>query len=148
MATMETPSRHRSQRSHGLLALVAPLALLALLAACSATEKEFERAERTKDPSVVERSIRVGMTAAEVEKALGRPSFVTPDDERHDEWTYHRYARAVETAPDGSCRILAFASVEAQRASRKRVSVIVTFGPDGKVYEISHRTRVVDYPVD
>jgi hypothetical protein len=121
--------------------------LILSLAACEAN-RDFERAERGQDPGVVEKVIRHGMSSQELEQALGKPSFVTEDDEHHVEWTYHKYARGIEVAPDGSYKILAFKNADAVKKSRKRISIVVTLDSEKKVYEVSHRTRIVDYPVD
>jgi hypothetical protein len=123
------------------------LSILVALSAC-ATDTEFQLAARNLDKRVAEKTICPGMSASEVKRVMGEPTYESADADHCESWTYDACARDIEIEEDGRYRILAYTQFEVSRPCRRKITVIVKFDDVERVAEISHISRVFDYPVD
>ena len=79
----------------------APVLVLAglILTGCGAQRhaEDVRAAEETNRVTVgiVQREIRMGMSAAEVAEVLGSPNIVTTDDQRNETWIYDKISSDV-----------------------------------------------------
>jgi outer membrane protein assembly factor BamE (lipoprotein component of BamABCDE complex) len=130
--------------------------LSVIVSACSATRHSADvRASQDGDRltvGIVQREIRLGMSAAEVALVLGSPNIVTSDKDRQESWIYDRISTDVAySRSDGSIVGLIFGSsgggagvgsvsTGASSTSQRTLTVVVRFDRDSAVRNFSYHT--------
>lgn len=92
----------------------------------------------------VQKEIRVGMSGAEVAKALGSPNIVSTDEERREVWIYDKIATdRARSSTSGGINILILnfdSSASASSTSQRTLTVIIKFDKGGKVRDFAYHT--------
>lgn len=91
----------------------------------------------------VQKNICEGMAQSDVACALGSPNIVTKDKEGKEAWIYDKIA--TEVRKSGSSGLILFCQTGADYVSRANVSqktltVIIKFGPDNCVENVSYHS--------
>lgn len=124
------------------------VAVIFALLGCVARPIDPETGVPHAPSGTVAREIRRGMTIEEVEESLGEPTSAAHDQGHHDVWTYDSYAQDYHVGKSGALTLYAFTDRAAKLKSTKRVTIVVTFDSEKRVRDISHFTRIVEYPRD
>ena len=91
----------------------------------------------------VQREIKVGISGADVIKALGSPNVITTDDQRREVWAYDKISSTrIRSGSSGHASILIIggsdlASVETTR--QKTLTIIIKFDEEKKVRDFAYR---------
>jgi outer membrane protein assembly factor BamE (lipoprotein component of BamABCDE complex) len=89
----------------------------------------------------VQRSVRVGMSDAEVAEQLGSPNIVSTDDEGRNVWIYDRVTTSVRaTAASGPLTLLVGGGAAAAERSNSTLTIIVKFDKAGKVRDLAYHS--------
>ena len=136
--------------------LLLVLAALALLGACAARPtSQFPAQARPSGaqssgqaagnpaPTLEQRAVRVGMSAAEIAETLGSPNSVVTDALKRDTWTYDRvWTDAAYSATDSRGKLLMLDPPQgaATGAAQTAITVIVMFDEVGKVRDFAYHT--------
>jgi outer membrane protein assembly factor BamE (lipoprotein component of BamABCDE complex) len=127
----------------------------ALMAGCTASQHAQEvRAEDTDrlTVGVVQREIRIGMSAAEVAEVLGSPNIVTTDEERRETWIYDKISSEVTYSRSGGAIVgLLFSSsggglgagsrsAGATSTSQRTLTVVIRYDENNMVRDFSYHT--------
>jgi outer membrane protein assembly factor BamE (lipoprotein component of BamABCDE complex) len=96
----------------------------------------------------VQRTIKVGMTSAQVIEALGSPNVVTTDEERREVWIYDKIATNVtysqSEGQSGLFLILAgvggSGSSGSTSTSQRTLTVVIKFDKDNKVRDFAYHS--------
>jgi outer membrane protein assembly factor BamE (lipoprotein component of BamABCDE complex) len=127
----------------------------ALLAGCTASQHVQEvRAEDTDRLTVgiVQREIRIGMSAAQVAEVLGSPNIVTTDEERRETWIYDKISSEVTySRSEGAIVGLLFSSsggglgagsksAGATATSQRTLTVVIRYDENNMVRDFSYHT--------
>ena len=125
--------------------LLASAGIIILVAGCVIVPPEgkgmYPEGERLT-VGTVQRKISVGMSGAQVIKALGSPNIVTTDEQRREVWTYDRIStERVYTQHTGYLTLILVGS--AGRAGRSATSqqtltIIIKFDEEGKVRDFAY----------
>ena len=86
----------------GLLAIAAILPLTGCMSAHQHYRQTHGAQERKMTVGIVQKEIRMGMSAAEVAGVLGSPNIVTTDGERREVWVYDKISTDVTYSRDGA----------------------------------------------
>jgi len=133
---------------HGV---VFPLLVLALSAGCMSAAQHQQSLPSTQEREttlgVVQKEIRIGMSAADVAAALGSPNIVTRDSAGKETWIYDKIATeaSYSKSSGGTGLILALIggySKEAGAASstQKTLTVIIKFNSNNAVESFSYHS--------
>lgn len=89
----------------------------------------------------VQRSVRVGMTDAQVAEALGSPNIVSTDEEGRNVWIYDRVTTSVRaTAASGPLTLLVGGGAAAAERSNSTLTIIVKFDKQNKVRDLAYHS--------
>ena len=124
------------------------LLLLLLLSSCIAAPQHREAVKDTSGDRVtvgsVQREIKLGMSGADVAKALGSPNIVSTDDERREVWIYDKFSTdttASRSSSFGSLIILGTSSDSGSSSTTQRtLTVIIKFDKEKKVRDFAYHT--------
>ena len=134
----------------------ATVAILATVftAGCSATHHAADvRAADEADRitvGTVQKEVYIGMSAANVARALGSPNIVTSDDQRQETWIYDKVSSEVTySRSNGTLVGLIFGgsgggagvgttSAGATATSQRTLTVIIKFNGDNRVRDFSY----------
>ncbi|RLS87955.1 MAG: outer membrane protein assembly factor BamE [Planctomycetota bacterium] len=115
---------------------------LVLLTSCTITAPELPTdrdGKQTLTVGVVQKSIRKGMSGAEVAETLGSPNMVTSGPNGSEVWVYDRTFSQVEASAAGGWT---FASQDAgvgiRRSTQSTLTVVVKFDADKKVGDVAY----------
>lgn len=93
---------------------------------------------------VVQKSIRKGMSSAEVVEVLGSPNMVTQDEDSNEVWVYDKMSTEVRSSgsQSGVWFIIAAGSESSSSASRsqKTLTIVIKFNSRQKVNKFSYRS--------
>jgi outer membrane protein assembly factor BamE (lipoprotein component of BamABCDE complex) len=132
------------RRSSVLLILCAGLSLGGCMSAQS--HKAAVNDDQTDKLTVgtVQRSIRTGMSGAEVASVLGSPNVVTTDEQRREVWIYDKISTesAYSTSDAYGTLLILGASQQSGAVSttQKTLTVIVKFDEDKKVRDFAYHS--------
>lgn len=115
------------------------------LAACASPSEVAKGDEKqTMTVGVAQRSIKVGMSGAEVATAMGSPNIVSTDETGCEVWIYDRISSSVQSSNVGGYFTLIFAGVSggssASVSSQSSLTVIVKFDKQGKVRDLAYHS--------
>jgi outer membrane protein assembly factor BamE (lipoprotein component of BamABCDE complex) len=93
---------------------------------------------------VAQRSIKVGMSGAEVATAMGSPNIVSTDETGCEVWIYDRISSTVQSSNVGGYFTLIFVGASggssAAVSSQSSLTVIVKFDKQGKVRDLAYHS--------
>jgi outer membrane protein assembly factor BamE (lipoprotein component of BamABCDE complex) len=131
-----------------------PLVAAALIAGCGAQyhARDVRAADQEDRLTVgtVQKTIRVGMSAADVAQVLGSPNIVTTDQERLETWIYDKissdvtYSRSEGTivgmivGNSAAGAGIGTASAGATSTSQRTLTVIIRFDAEDRVRDFSY----------
>lgn len=138
-------------------------ALLSLMACSTSTQQHLDNVRNQADDRItvgkVQRTIRMGMTNAEVVESLGSPNMVSTDEKRQEVWVYDKIStetvRSTSSAgggigalflgiPSGNFGVGGQAGLQGSRSagamatSQRTLTVIVKFNKAGRVHDIAY----------
>ena len=124
------------------------IVLTLLLSACMTAPQHREAVQATSGDRVtvgnVQREIKIGMSGADVAKALGSPNIVTTDDERREVWIYDKFSTDTTVSANsgyGTLIILGTSSVSGSSSTTQRtLTVIIKFDKEKKVRDFAYHT--------
>ena len=125
------------------------IAFLILVAACSAERHGDDVAAANADGNkltvgTVQKSIKVGMSGAEVAGVLGSPNIVTTDEMRREVWVYDKIgtSSAYSTSSGGvNILVLGFVSNSGAASTTQRtLTVIIKYDEQGKVRDFAYHS--------
>ena len=88
----------------------------------------------------VQRTVKIGMSSAEVVEALGSPNMVTTDADRTQVWVYDKMATNVAQQGTGVWYIVGVAKSDARSTSQSTITVIVKFDQEDKVRDFAYHS--------
>lgn len=89
----------------------------------------------------VQRSIKVGMSDAEVAENLGSPNIVSTDDEGRNVWIYDRVTSSVRaTSASGPLTLVVGGGAAAAERSQSTLTIIVKFDKQNKVRDLAYHS--------
>lgn len=89
----------------------------------------------------VQRSVKVGMTDAQVAEALGSPNIVSTDEEGRNVWIYDRVTTSVRaTTANGPLTLFVGGAAGAAERSQTTLTIIVKFDKAGKVRDLAYHS--------
>ena len=100
----------------------------------------------------VQKEIQIGMSAANVARALGSPNIVTTDDERQETWIYDKISSEVTYARSSGTIVgmifgssaagagVGTVSAGASATSQRTLTVIIYFDGNNSVRDFSYHT--------
>lgn len=89
----------------------------------------------------VQRSIKVGMTDAQVAENLGSPNIVSTDEEGRDVWIYDRVTTSVRaTSASGPLTLVVGGAAGAAERTQSTLTIIVKFDKAGKVRDLAYHS--------
>lgn len=93
---------------------------------------------------VVQKSIRKGMSSAEVVEVLGSPNMVTQDEDRNEVWVYDKMSTEVRRSGQSAGVWLIIAggsqSSSAASSSQKTLTIVIKFNSRNQVDKFSYRS--------
>lgn len=111
-----------------------------LFITCATTSSQPKEEELTV--GIVQREIRIGMSAAEVAEELGSPNIVTTDEERREVWIYDKISSEVsyqERAGYGTLILIGTSSSSGSKeTSQKTLTIIIKFNEENKVRDFAY----------
>ena len=127
---------------------IAILFIVLLLSACMMAPQHREAVQDTSGDRVtvgsVQREIKLGMSGADVAKALGSPNIVTTDDERREVWIYDKFSTDTTVSGSsgyGTLIILGTSSSSGSSSTTQRtLTVIIKFDKENKVRDFAYHT--------
>jgi outer membrane protein assembly factor BamE (lipoprotein component of BamABCDE complex) len=127
-----------------------------LIAGCSATHHAADVREADDIDRItvgtVQKEIRLGMSAADVARALGSPNIVTTDDQRRETWIYDKissdvsYSRSSGTVvglifgSSGGGAGVGSTSAGSTSRSQRTLTVIINFNGSSEVRDFSYHS--------
>lgn len=130
--------------------LIRPIMLMIILFSfgCSADRHAQDVNAATSDTKVtvgtVQKSIKVGMSGAEVVEVLGSPNIVTTDEQRREVWVYDKISTtsAYSTNSGGvNLLVLSFsANTGAASTTQRTLTVIIKYDNSGKVRDFAYHS--------
>lgn len=125
-------------------ALLLSTAVLTFVGCTSPSEVAKDDEKATMTVGVAQRSIKVGMSGAEVAQAMGSPNIVSTDEQGCEVWIYDRISSTVQSSNAGGYFTLIFAGVSgsssASKSSQSTLTVIVKFDKQGKVRDLAYHS--------
>jgi outer membrane protein assembly factor BamE (lipoprotein component of BamABCDE complex) len=89
----------------------------------------------------VQRSVKVGMTDAQVAEALGSPNIVSTDEEGRNVWIYDRVTTSVRaTTANGPLTLFVGGSAGAAERTQTTLTIIVKYDKAGKVRDLAYHS--------
>jgi outer membrane protein assembly factor BamE (lipoprotein component of BamABCDE complex) len=124
------------------------LLLVVVLSGCMTAPQHREAVQDTSGDRVtvgsVQREIKLGMSGADVAKALGSPNIVTTDDERREVWIYDKFSTDTTVSGSsgyGTLIILGTSSTSGSSSTTQRtLTVIIKFDKEKKVRDFAYHT--------
>ena len=124
------------------------LLLVVVLSGCMTAPQHREAVQDTGGDRVtvgnVQREIKIGMSGADVARALGSPNIVTTDDERREVWIYDKFSTDTTVSANsgyGTLIILGTSSVSGSSSTTQRtLTVIIKFDKEKKVRDFAYHT--------
>ncbi len=124
------------------------LLLVVVLSGCMTAPQHREAVQDTSGDRVtvgsVQREIKLGMSGADVAKALGSPNIVTTDDERREVWIYDKFSTDTTVSGSsgyGTLIILGTSSSSGSSSTTQRtLTVIIKFDKEKKVRDFAYHT--------
>ena len=111
-----------------------------ILTTCATTSSQPKEEELTV--GIVQREIRIGMSAAEVAEEIGSPNIVTTDEERREVWIYDKISSEVSYQERGGYGTLILigtsSSSGSKETSQKTLTIIIKFDEDNKVRDFAY----------
>ena len=111
-----------------------------LFTTCASTSNQPKEEELTV--GIVQREIKIGMSAAEVAEELGSPNIVTTDEERREVWLYDKISSEVsyeERSGYGTLILIGWSgSSGSKETSQKTLTIIIKFDEDNKVRDFAY----------
>ena len=93
---------------------------------------------------IVQKSIKRGMSSAEVIKVLGSPNMVTQDEDSNEVWIYDKHSTEIKSSNQRKGVWLLVVSTNegssSHNSSQKNLTIIIKFNSDNKVKEFSYRS--------
>lgn len=123
-----------------LVVICAALALSACAGAAARRDAASDQQAAGPTPATLQRSIRVGMSAAAVAETLGSPNTIVTDQQKHEVWTYDEvWAQAAYSASDSNGKILVLDPAQGAGAQAPTaLTVIVKFDDAYKVSDFAY----------
>ena len=124
------------------------LLLSLLMSGCMTAPQHREAVQDNSSDRVtvgsVQREIKIGMSGADVAKALGSPNIVTTDDERREVWIYDKFSTDTTVSGSsgyGTLIILGTSSSSgASSTTQRTLTVIIKFDKEKKVRDFAYHT--------
>ena len=124
------------------------LLLVLLMSSCMTAPQHREAVQDNSSDRVtvgsVQREIKIGMSGADVAKALGSPNIVTTDDERREVWIYDKFSTDTTVSGSsgyGTLIILGTSSSSgASSTTQRTLTVIIKFDKEKKVRDFAYHT--------
>jgi outer membrane protein assembly factor BamE (lipoprotein component of BamABCDE complex) len=89
----------------------------------------------------VQRSVKVGMTDAQVAEALGSPNIVSTDEEGRNVWIYDRVTTSVRaTTANGPLTLFVGGAAGAAERTQTTLTIIVKYDKAGKVRDLAYHS--------
>ena len=92
---------------------------------------------------IVQKSIKRGMSSAEVIKVLGSPNMVTQDEDSNEVWIYDKHSTEIKSSNQRKGVWLLVVSTNegssSHNSSQKNLTIIIKFNSDNKVKKFSYR---------
>ena len=88
----------------------------------------------------VQKSIKKGMSGAEVAAVMGSPNIVTTDSQMRETWIYDKISSQVSRSENSGTLILISGSSGAASRSQRTLTVIIKFDEEAKVREFAYHT--------
>ena len=121
-----------------------------LMGGCQSAAEHAASVQAGMDPTgrltlgAVQREIRVGMSGADVTRALGAPNMVTTDDKRREVWVYDRIGTDyVHSSSAGGASILLLgveSSAGAASTTQRTLTVVIYYDEAGRVRDFAYRS--------
>ena len=133
-------------RYNGILKFTGLLSISLLMLGCSNTQPQPSTVGNQGKTTlgVVQKSIRKGMTSAEVVEVLGSPNMVTQDENSNEVWVYDKMSTEVRRSDQSSgvWLILASGSQSSAEASssQKTLTIVIKFNSRNRVDKFSYRS--------
>jgi outer membrane protein assembly factor BamE (lipoprotein component of BamABCDE complex) len=93
---------------------------------------------------IVQKSIKRGMSSAEVIKVLGSPNMVTQDEDSNEVWIYDKHSTEIKSSNQRKGVWLLVVSTNegssSHNSSQKNLTIIIKFNSDNKVKKFSYRS--------
>jgi len=124
-----------------LLALLAALALAGCLNPQDVHDS-VDGEDRSKlSVGAVQRSVKVGMTDAQVAESLGSPNIISTDEEGRNVWIYDRVRTSVRaTTAQGPLTLFVGGAAGAAERTQSTLTIIVKFDKAGKVRDLAYHS--------
>ena len=123
-----------------LLAMIMIMPLI--FTTCVSTSNQPKEEELTV--GIVQREIRIGMSAAEVAEEIGSPNIVTTDEERREVWIYDKISSEVSYQERGGYGTLILigtsSSSGSKETSQKTLTIIIKFDEENKVRDFAYHS--------
>ena len=124
------------------------LLLVVVLSGCMTAPQHREAVQDTGGDRVtvgnVQREIKIGMSGADVAKALGSPNIVTTDDERREVWIYDKFSTDTTVSGSSSYGTLIILGTSSNSGSssttQRTLTVIIKFDKEKKVRDFAYHT--------
>ena len=124
------------------------LLLVLVFSGCMTAPQHREAVQDTSGDRVtvgsVQREIKLGMSGADVAKALGSPNIVSTDDERREVWIYDKFSTDTTVSGSsghGTLIILGTSSISGSSSTTQRtLTVIIKFDKEKKVRDFAYHT--------
>lgn len=114
-----------------------------LATGCVSNQAKDDSAEKVTVGSV-QKSIKVGMSGAEVASVLGSPNIVSTDEKRREVWIYDKVSQEVNYNKNSAYGTLLLiggnSSSGSASSSQKTLTVIVKFDDNQKVRDFAYHT--------
>ena len=111
---------------------------------CATTSQQQKEVEEELTVGIVQREIRIGMSAAEVAEVLGSPNIVTTDEERREVWIYDKISSEVaysERGGYGTLILIGGATSKGEKStSQKTLTIIIKYDEENKVRDFAYHT--------
>jgi len=89
----------------------------------------------------VQRSVKVGMTDAQVAESLGSPNIISTDEEGRNVWIYDRVRTSVRaTTAQGPLTLFVGGAAGAAERTQSTLTIIVKFDKAGKVRDLAYHS--------
>jgi outer membrane protein assembly factor BamE (lipoprotein component of BamABCDE complex) len=89
----------------------------------------------------VQRSVKVGMTDAQVAEALGSPNIVSTDEEGRNVWIYDRVTTSVRASTaQGPLTLFVGGAAGAAERTQTTLTIIVKYDKAGKVRDLAYHS--------
>ena len=120
--------------------------LVALMASCTACAPNRPPQEPSTKltTGVVQKEIRLGMSAADVASVLGSPNIISLDEAKDEIWVYDKISTEVEYSSSGGGVWLLIVGAQKNsgysQKSQRTLTVIIKFNKDKQVKDFTYRS--------